>query len=483
LRVLVADDDEAIRWVLRKAVEGKGFRADVAVDGTEALALLEKRRFAAAFVDVRMPGIEGIEVLERAGASHLPTRFVIMTAVARPETAARSTRAGASEFLAKPFDLSRVEEILDEVARAAGSREKAYRSEEEEEEEVPSRIVGRSKAILRVFEGIGRMAASDATVLLLGERGVGKELVARCIHDLSSPDAPFVAVNASAIPRELQEAELFGYEKGAFTGADAPREGKLEAAGTGTLFLDEVGDTPAELQVKLLRVLQEREFSRLGSSRPVRFRGRFVAATNRDLEKMVRAGTFRADLFDRLNVFPVRIPSLSERREDIPLLADFFLRKYCALLSRPSRSFSREALELLSSRPWKGNVRELENFVQRLAVLSSAPLIRRDEVARELVRVDQGEGEGAPPLEKMIEERVAEYVGRLGDALQDERELHAFFLRQMERPLLKVVLDASGGNQLRAAAVLGINRNTLRQKLSDLGIHQPRKGAAKGRKG
>jgi two-component system nitrogen regulation response regulator GlnG len=207
-----------------------------------------------------------------------------------------------------------------------------------------------------------------------------------------------------------------------------------------------------------------------------------VAATNRDLERMARDGAFRADLFDRLNVFPVRVPSLSERREDIPILADFFLRKYCALLSRPSRSFSREALELLSSRPWKGNVRELENFVQRLAVLSSAPLIRREEVARELVRVDEGTQDGTVPLEKAIEERVAEYVGRLGDALQDERELHAFFLRQMERPLLKVVLEASGGNQLRAAAVLGINRNTLRQKLSDLGIHQPRKSPPRGRK-
>jgi two-component system nitrogen regulation response regulator GlnG len=423
-----------------------------------------------------MPGLEGIEVLERAQARKSPTRFFIMTAVARPETAARSTRAGAAEFLAKPFDLERIEALLRDVAREADSREQPFHATEPGEW-TSSRIVGKSRAFLEVFQSIGKIADSDATVLLLGERGVGKELIARAIHDLGAPGRPFVAVNASAIPRELQEAELFGAEKGAFTGADAAREGKIEAAGGGTLFLDEIGDIPADLQVKLLRVLQEKEFTRLGSNRLLRFGGRLIAATNRDLRRMVADGRFREDLFDRLNVFPIRVPALSERREDIPLLADFFLHKYSALLSRPARSFSKEALEAITEHPWKGNVRELENFVQRLAVLSSGKLLRRDEVARELARADGAPDLSGAPLEQIIEEKVREFVRRLGPALEDEHALHELFVRQAEKPLIKVLLEATGGNQIRAASILGINRNTLRKKIVELGLVQARKGA------
>ncbi len=473
-KVLIADDDESIRWVLRKTVEGMGFAADFAEDGDKALALLSKTAYAAAFVDIRMPGMEGIEVLERVQARKSPTRFFIMTAVRRPEAAARSTRAGAAEFITKPFDIAHIERILGDVATEADSRERPYRIEEIGEWRT-SRIVGRSRAIIEVFQSIGKIADSEATVLLLGERGVGKELVARCIHDLSACEGSFVAVNASAIPRDLQEAELFGYEKGAFTGADAAREGKLEAAVSGTLFLDEIGDTPPELQAKLLRVLQEREFTRLGSNAVRAFRGRVIAATNRDLHRMAADGKFREDLFDRLNVFPIRIPSLSERREDIPLLADYFLQKYCAILSRPPKSFSREALEEMSGRSWKGNVRELENFVQRLAVLSSGKLLRRDEVARELARADGAPDLSSAPLEQVVEERVREFVGKLGKAIDGESGLHGLFVRQMERPLIKVVMEATGGNQIKAAAILGMNRNTLRKKLSELSL-PPRKG-------
>jgi len=464
-KVLIADDDESIRWVLQKTVSGMGFSPDLAADGDEALSLLSRNRYAAAFVDIRMPGLEGIEVLERVQARESPTRFFILTAVGRPDVAARSARAGASEFLTKPFDLERIEELLREVAREADSPERPFRSEDPEEGS-SSRIVGRSRAILEVFQKVGTVVDSEATVLLLGDRGVGKELVARCIHDLRTPDAPFVAVNASAIPKELQEAELFGFERGAFTGADASREGKLEATAGGTLFLDEVGDLPPDLQAKLLRVLQEREFSRLGSNDLRTFRGRVLAATNRDLRRMVADGRFREDLYDRLNVFAIRIPPLAERREDIPLLADYFLRKYCSLLSRPPRSFSREALEVLTGHPWKGNVRELENFVQRLAVLSGGKLLRKDEVARELAKAEGAIDLATAPLEQVIEERVREFIVRLGKALDEENGLHDLFLRQIEKPLIKVVYEAASGNQLRAAAILGINRNTLRKKLA-----------------
>ena len=472
-KVLIADDDESIRWVLKKTVAGMGFSPDLAEDGEKALSLLTKNLYVAAFVDIRMPGTEGIEVLERAQARRSPTRFFIMTAVRRPDAAARSTRAGAAEFITKPFDIAHIENLLREVTKESFSRERPFRTEDPEEWK-SARIVGKSRAILEVFLGVGKVADSDATVLLLGERGVGKELVARCIHELGTRGGPFVAVNASAIPRDLQEAELFGFEKGAFTGAEASREGKLEASSGGTLFLDEVGDIPPDLQAKLLRVLQEKEFSRLGSNENRKFQGRVIAATNRDLRRMIADGKFREDLFDRLNVFPIRVPPLSERREDIPLLADFFLQKYCAILSRPPRSFSKEALEAVASHNWKGNVRELENFVQRLAVLSPGKLLRREEVARELAKADGAPDFSTAPLEQIIEERIREFTGRLGDAIESESNLHDLFLRQMEKPLIKIVMEATGGNQRKAAEILGINRNTLRKKLSSLSL-APRK--------
>ena len=479
-RVLIADDDESIRWVLQKAVTGMGFAADLAEDGDKAIALLGKNPYAAAFVDIRMPGVEGIEVLERVQARKSPTRFFIMTAVHRPDAAARSTRAGAAEFITKPFDLSRIEGILREVAQEASSRERPYRPEEREDWS-SARIVGRSRAILEVFQNIGKVADSDATILLLGERGVGKERIARCIHELGGRKGPFVAVNTTAIPRDLQEAELFGHERGAFTGAEGAREGKLSAAQDGTLFLDEIGDTPVDLQAKLLRVLQEREYTPLGSNQARKFRGRFIAATNRDLRKAVSDGRFREDLYDRLNVFPLRVPSLSERKEDIPLLADYFLQKYCSLLSRPPRSFSKEALEELAAHPWKGNVRELENFVQRLAVLSAGKLLRRDEVARELSKADGAFDRTEAPMEQLVEERIREFVRRLGTAIGSETGLHELFARQVERPLIKVVLEATGGNQVKAAGILGINRNTLRKRISDLSLTPKARRKGKGR--
>jgi len=468
-RILIADDDESIRWVLRKTVTGMGFAADLAEDGEQALALLGKNTYAAAFVDIRMPGVEGIEVLERVQARKSPTLFFIMTAVHRPDVAARSTRAGAAEFITKPFDLSRIEELLRNVAQESSSRESSFRPEEREEWS-SARIVGKSRVLLEVFQKIGKVADSDATILLLGERGVGKELIARCIHDLGGRTGPFVAVNIPAIPRDLQEAELFGHEKGAFTGAESARPGKLSAAMDGTLFLDEIGDTPGGLQAKLLRFLQEREYAPVGSDQPRKFRGRIIAATNRNLQKMVSDGKFREDLFDRLNVFPLRVPSLAERKEDIPLLADFFLQKYCAVLSRPPRSFSKEAVEELSARPWKGNVRELENFVQRLAVLSPGKLLRRDDVVRELTREKGAPETSSSPMEQLVEERIREFLRRLGPALDSETHLHELFVRQVERPLVKVVLEATAGNQIRAAAILGIHRNTLRKKTAELGL-------------
>ncbi|MCL1927078.1 MAG: sigma-54 dependent transcriptional regulator [Syntrophorhabdaceae bacterium] len=480
-RILIADDDESIRWVLKKTVTGMGFAADLAEDGDKALALLTKNSYAAAFLDVRMPGVEGIEVLERVQARKSPTRFFILTAVKRPDIAARSTRAGAAEFLTKPFELSRIEELLQNLERDAASEESPYHPEERDEQ-ASDRIVGKSRAIIDLFTNIGKIADSSATILILGERGVGKELIARCIHDLGGSTGPFVAVNTSAIPKELQEAELFGYEKGSFTGADTRRDGKFDAAQNGTLFLDEIGDMPLDLQAKLLRALQEREYTPVGSSQPRKFIGRVLAATNRDLARIASDGKFRADLFDRLNVFQLRVPSLAERKEDIPLLADHFLRKYCRLLSRPLRSFSKEALEALSLHTWKGNIRELDNFVQRLAILSSGKLLRSEDVVRELEKTDGAPDPSGATMERLIENRIREFVEKLGTAIHSETGLYELFLHQVERPLFRVVLDAAGGNQLRAAQILGINRNTLRKKITKLSL-EPKKNRGKRKTG
>ena len=479
-RILIADDDESIRWVLKKTVTGMGFAADLAEDGDKALALLTKNNYAAAFMDVRMPGVEGIEVLERVQARKSTTRFFILTAVRRPDIAARSARAGAAEFLTKPFELSRIEELLQNIEQDAASEESPY--PEEREEQASDRIVGKSRAIIDLFTNIGKIADSSATILILGERGVGKELIARCIHDLGGSTGPFVAVNTSAIPKELQEAELFGYEKGSFTGADTRRDGKFDTAQGGTLFLDEIGDMPLDLQAKLLRVLQEREYTPIGSNQTRKFLGRVLAATNRDLARIASDGKFRADLFDRLNVFQLRVPSLAERKDDIPLLADHFLRKYCRLLSRPLRSFSKEALDVLSLRTWKGNIRELDNFVQRLAVLSSGKLLRREEVVQELAKTDGAPDPSSAPMEHLIENRIREFVGRLGPAIYSETGLYELFLHQVERPLFRVVLDAAGGNQLRTAQILGINRNTLRKKITKLSL-EPKKKRGKRKTG
>ncbi|MCL2102917.1 MAG: sigma-54 dependent transcriptional regulator, partial [Syntrophorhabdaceae bacterium] len=297
-RILIADDDESIRWILNKTVTGMGFEADLAEDGDKALAMLAKNNYVAAFMDVRMPGVEGIEVLERVQARKSPARFYILTAVRRPDIAARASRAGAAEFLTKPFELSKIEELLRGLEQDSASKEQPYHPQDWEEHAF-DRVVGKSRAIINLFTDIGKIADSNATILILGERGVGKELVARCVHDLGDSTGPFVAVNTGAIPKELQEAELFGYEKGAFTGAETRRDGKFDAARGGTIFLDEIGDMPPDLQAKLLRALQEREYTPVGSSRPRKFLGRVLAATNRDLARLAAEGKFRDDLFDR----------------------------------------------------------------------------------------------------------------------------------------------------------------------------------------
>jgi two-component system nitrogen regulation response regulator GlnG len=382
-------------------------------------------------------------------------------------------KRGALDYLVKPFGMDTVQALVTKVLRTrALERELRSLRREVGRRSVPGdRLVGRSAALLEVFKTIGRVAASDVPVLVTGESGTGKELVARAIHQASArAEGPFVAVNAAAIPRELLESELFGHERGAFTGAIEARPGRFREARGGTLFLDEIGDMPLELQAKLLRVLQSGEVTSVGGRRPDHVDARIVAATHRDLDTAVREGRFREDLLYRLRVVPIHIPPLRERPDDIGTLAHHFVARYADELGTGPRVLAPGALERLLAHPWPGNVRELENAVKRALVLSTGEVLAPE--AFDFLRAAPPP-DGAEPAAGLEELVLREVDAALAAG---SRDLHEALLRRIERPLLERVLEHTAGNQLRAAAMLGINRNTLRKKLTELGIEVPGRG-------
>src|SRR5213594_1995121 len=367
--ILVADDEESIRWVLERACSQQGHRVVAVASGNDALQALRAGSFDVALIDIKMPDLSGLEVLSRARAAEVDTLFIIMTAQNTMANAIEATKRGAYDYLTKPFDLEQVAAL---IARAMELR-RLTRDLEHLRGELQQRhdlVIGRTPAMQEVYKVIGRVAPTDATALIEGETGTGKELIAKAIHYHSSRGGPFVALNCSAIPNELLESELFGYERGAFTGAVERRIGKFEVAAGGTLFLDEIADMPLALQAKLLRVLQEREFTRVGGRDAIRADVRIIAASNQDLDEAVRGGRFREDLFFRLNVVRVEVPPLRERRGDIPELIEFFIDKVNRELDTGFVGVSDEARDLLVRHAWPGNVRELENAILRAAVLA-----------------------------------------------------------------------------------------------------------------
>jgi two-component system nitrogen regulation response regulator GlnG len=472
--VLVADDEESIRWVLERACAQAGHTVVAVGSGGEALAALHARPFDVALIDIKMPDLSGLDVLTRARTEGLDTLFVIMTAQNTMANAIEATKRGAYDYLTKPFDLEQVAHVVRRALelRALTRDLQQLRGELQQRHEL---VIGRTPAMQEVYKMIGRVAPTDATVLIQGETGTGKELVAKAIHYHSARRGPFVALNCSAIPNELLESELFGYERGAFTGAVERRIGKFEAAGGGTLFLDEIADMPLALQAKLLRVLQEREFERVGGREPIRADVRIVAATNQDLEAAVRAGRFREDLFFRLNVVRIVVPPLRERKGDIPELIDFFIDKVNRDLGTTIVGVSEEARDLLMRHSWPGNVRELENALLRAAVLAGSRTIVPEDLAL-AGQPRQASGE-ALPLEEGVRRRLSDLLQ--ADATTPPSDLHAMLISAVERPLIEVVLERSGGNQVKAAEMLGINRNTLRKKIVELGIEVRRGGAAR----
>src|ERR1700675_623108 len=465
-RILIADDEDSLRWVLEKGFRGAGYQVTAVKDGTAAFAQIETGPFDLILLDVRMPGMDGLTLLKRTRELRPDAQIVIMTAHGTMETAIQAMQQGAYDYLAKPFDLDEAL-LLAERAMTAQRLTQEVSSLRTGLKEVWEfgALVGRHPTMQEVYKAIGRVAATDVSVLLRGESGTGKEVVARALHHYSRrAGRPFVGISAAAIPVTLLESELFGHEKGAFTDAKDRRLGKLELAHGGTVFFDEIGDMPAELQVKLLRALQERSFERVGGHELIKMDVRVLAATHRDLEGMMREGRFREDLFYRLNVVMLSLPSLRERRGDIPLLVEHMLAKYAESLGE--RVIAADALDRLVGYAWPGNVRELENVIQRAMVMGSAGVILPEHlpigpVSAAVVGTDAS-------LEEIIEKKMHECVRGLRG--HTSANLHGLMVGLVEKPLLRAVMRETKGNQVRAAQLLGINRNTLRKKLKEHGI-------------
>ena len=465
--VLVVDDDPAICVVVGEALRRQGHKVKIAGSIRERTALMESFSPDILITDVMLPdgdGLDGVaEIIERKPDLNV----IILSAQNTLNTAIRATEKGAFEYLPKPFDLN---ELTRAVADALGHRSGGADASEQGLPHDGLPLVGRSPAMQEVYRTIARVLSNDLSILVLGESGTGKELVAEAIHSLGQRRTrPFVAINMAAIPRELIEAELFGYEKGAFTGAQARTAGKFEQAQGGTLFLDEIGDMPMEAQTRLLRVLQSGEVTTVGGSKPVRVDVRIIAATNKDLPRLIEENRFRQDLFYRLNVVPVSLPPLRERREDVILLARHFLDR-AAQDGLPRKALAEDAAQLLMAYHWPGNVRELQNIMQRLAVLSRENVIAAD-MLRHALPLDAVPADHAAPAGQLAQ-AVREWTKRqLGVGLgQANPQLHDNLLAVIEPILLQETLASVDGNQIRAAGLLGINRNTLRKKLTDYGL-------------
>jgi two-component system nitrogen regulation response regulator GlnG len=469
-RILVVDDDAAIRTVVREALRREGHIVETAGTVAEQRRMLESFAPQVLVTDVVLPDGNGLDIVPEMLLAYPRMPIIVLSAQNTFTTAVRATEQGAFDYLPKPFDL---EELTRAVADALAARTagEVADSGASSSEDLP--LIGRSPPMQEVYRTIARVVSNDLTVLILGESGTGKELVARAIHDFGArAGKPFVAINMAAIPRELIESELFGHERGAFTGAQARTTGRFEQAQGGTLFLDEIGDMPMEAQTRLLRVLQAGEFTTVGGSRSIRADVRIIAATHKDLQKLIAEGGFREDLYYRLNVVPVRLPALRQRTEDLAELARHFLDR-AAADGLPRKLLDQGAIDRLGRHGWPGNVRELENLMRRLAALSREEVISANVVEQQLNGGPTAETAPAIAtaggLADAVEMHLARYFATFGRDLPPEG-LFDRVLAEVERPLLKLSLAAAKGNQLKAARLLGINRNTLRKKLVERGI-------------
>ncbi len=470
--VLVADDDGAIRTVLNQALGRAGYAVRSTGNAATLWRWISQGDGDLVITDVVMPDENAFDMLPRVKKARPDLPVIVMSAQNTLMTAITAAELGAYEYLPKPFDLNELTNVVGRALSQPKAKTGPMTTEADEIGE-PMPLIGRSPAMQDIYRVMARLMQTELTVMISGESGTGKELVARALHDYGKRrKGPFVAINMAAIPRELIESELFGHEKGSFTGAAARSSGRFEQAEGGTLFLDEIGDMPMEAQTRLLRVLQEGEYTTVGGSTSIKTNVRIIAATNRDLRQHINQGFFREDLFFRLNVVPIRLPPLRERTEDIPDLVRHFLSQ-AEREGLPTKNIENDAMTRLRRHLWPGNVRELENLVRRLAALYAQETISATIVDAELteaeVPVSSTVSGDAPSLGEFAEQYLGEYFGEFSGGLPPAG-LYNRVVREIEKPLITVALAATGGNQIKTSDLLGINRNTLRKKIRDLEI-------------
>jgi two-component system, NtrC family, response regulator AtoC len=461
-QVLIVDDEPNLRKILSAQLSRDGYDVLTAEDGEKGLAQLREHHIDLVITDLKMPRVDGMTLLKRALEEEPELPVVMITAHGTIDTAVEALKLGAFDFVTKPFDKDEVRQI---VAKALRTRELGGADATSTPASRGARfgIIGSSPGIAELYAILERVADTPTTVLITGESGTGKELVSRALHEHSSrKDKPFIKVNCAAIPKELIESELFGYERGAFTGAVASKPGRFELANGGTLFLDEIGEIPTEMQVKLLRALQESEFERVGGIKTIRVDVRLVAATNRDLKRLISSGTFREDLFYRLNVVPIRLPALRERTTDIPLLVEHFLVKFNERLKKKVDSVHREALDLLVAYPWPGNIRELENVIERAVLFCDTHELNASDLPPDV--------RGMPALANVALPDADLHAALAGEGGLKEHVKVA--MSRLERELVSRALQQTGGNVTHAARLLKISRKGLQLKMKELGLRE-----------
>ncbi len=467
-KILIVDDEKNILWVLKKGLEKK-YIVDTATSGEKALDLLQNNEYLMMFSDIFMEGISGLELMEQSRQICPELKIVIMTAQDSMNNTIEAMRLGAYDYLAKPFDFEDVYKLIEKAETAQSfsppkemettqSLSTATGNEEDS-------IIGKSKGMQEIFKTIGKSAGSDLSILITGESGTGKEMIASTLHHFSKrKDKPFICINCAAIARELLESELFGHERGAFTGAVETKTGKFQQADGGTLFLDEIGDMELPLQAKILRVLQNNEYYRVGGKEPLRANVRIIAATNQNLLDMIELKSFREDLYHRLNVIHIDMPPLRERLEDVPLLANHFISRYAKSLARGNVYLSPDVERILSGYHWQGNIRELENVIKRAVMLALSGPILPEHLPTHL----QEEGDSSSQWDDRLNQLIQDFLQN--NNLEEEGLLYDKLIQKVEKHLFEIILGTYSGKQIAAAKALGINRNTLKRKIDAMNI-------------
>ncbi len=473
-KILIVDDEQSLVYVLKKLLEDE-FIIDTASDGEEALSYIKQNEYFAVFLDIRIPKINGMEILSYTRQLINKPNVIIMTAQNTMVNAIDAMKQGAYDYITKPFELDEILGIIEKIKKNENLENKKL---EKSEDFLDTLLVGKSKTMQEVFKTIGKLSHNNVTVLILGESGTGKELVARSIH-LNSvrSDKPFIVVNTPSVPSELLESELFGHEKGSYTGANEKKEGKFISANGGTIFLDEIGDMPLNLQAKLLRVIQEKEVEPVGSNKPVKIDVRIIAATNKNLKSMIKNAKFREDLYYRLNVIEITLPPLRERKSDIPILADFFIKKFSEELNIAEKQLSSDALSFLQSYNFPGNIRELENAIRRCMVMSPSSVLNSDDFMEILnngeknLSIDKylkDKKTEIDPFEDIIRRKIKNYAEKIKNV--EINDVYKSIMGLTEKIVIEEILNLCNFNQLKVSKLLGINRNTLRKKISEYKI-------------